>query len=86
MLGTLTVGYQLDRRAGEDLARLAQCEVVLISDGHAAATSLARPATSDAGSLAQEASNAAFGVLPGVRDVGGHHYVGGSLSCCALPT
>ena len=75
VLGTLTVGYHLTDALAKTLARLAQCEVVLISDGHAAAMSLARRAAGDAGSLAQEASSVAFGVLPGVRDVGGHDFV-----------
>ena len=37
VLGTLTVGYRLTDALAQKLARLAQCEVILISEGRAAA-------------------------------------------------
>ena len=74
VLGTLTVGYRLTDAFARRLARLAQCEAILISDGRAAAMSLGQP-SEDAAHIAGEASTAAFGVLPQVRRVGGHQYV-----------
>ena len=74
VLGTLTVGYRLTDALAQRLARLAQCEAILISDGRAAAMSLGQP-SEDAARIVGEASTAAFGVLPQVRRVGGHQYV-----------
>ncbi len=47
VLGTLTTGYRLTDGLAEELARLAQCEVVLISGTQIAATSLKNPAHAD---------------------------------------
>ena len=77
ILGTLTTGYRLTDGLAEELARLAQCEVVLISDGQIAATSLRDPRHTDAGRLVVEVSAAQFGALPEIRRIGDHQYVGG---------
>ena len=77
VLGTLTTGYRLTDDLAEELARLAQCEVVLISGTQIAASSLKDPAHTDTARLVAELASAAFGMLPDVRRVGEHEYVGG---------
>ena len=77
VLGTLTTGYRLTDDLAEELARLAQCEVVLISGTQIAASSLEDPAHSDTARLVAEVASAAFGMLPQVRRIGDHQYVGG---------
>ena len=70
ILGTLTTGYRLTDGLAEELARLAQCEVVLISDGQIAATSLRDPGHTDTARLVAEVSAARFGALPNLRRIG----------------
>ena len=77
VLGTLTTGYRLTDGLAEDLARLAQCEVVLIAGTEIAASSLTDPTPTDAAQLVAEVAAASFGVLPQVRRLGDHQYVGG---------
>ena len=77
VLGTLTTGYHLTDSLAEGLARLAQCEVVLIAGGEIAATSLGDPAHADTARLVTEVLNAPFGALADIRHIGGHQYVGG---------
>jgi diguanylate cyclase (GGDEF)-like protein len=77
ILGTLTTGYHLTDGFAKELARLAQCEVVLISGGRIAATSLKDPAHADTDALVAEVSAVPFGALPQIRRIGDHEYVGG---------
>ena len=77
MLGTLTAGYRLTDGLAKELARLAQCEVVLIAGTRLSATSLRNPAHIDAARLVGEVASAPFGMLPDVRRIGDHEYVGG---------
>jgi diguanylate cyclase (GGDEF)-like protein len=77
VLGTLTAGYELTDSLAEELARLARCEVVLVSGGAIAATSLKAPAQTDSARLAHEVTSARYGMLTEVRRIGDHEYVGG---------
>ena len=77
VLGTLTTGYRLTDALAEELARLAQCEVVLISGADVAATSLTNAAHADVERLVAEVASTTFGMLPQVRRIGDHQYVGG---------
>jgi predicted signal transduction protein with EAL and GGDEF domain len=77
VLGTLTVGYRLTDRLARDLARLARCEVILLSNHAPAATSLDAAVAADTTVLVSEAAASAFGVLPELRRLGDHRYVGG---------
>ena len=77
VLGTLTAGYRLTDGLAEELARLAQCEVVLVAGTEVSATSLRDPAHADTARLVGEVASAAIGVLPRVRRIGDHQYVGG---------
>ncbi|MDH4065661.1 MAG: hypothetical protein OEW19_14790, partial [Acidobacteriota bacterium] len=79
VLGTLAVGFNLDDGLAQELARVAQCEVMLVSRGRVAATSLRARAHSDTGALAAEASTADTGLLPDLRRVGQYQYVGGAF-------
>ena len=77
VLGTLTAGYRLTDGFAEELARLAQCEVVLIAGTKVAASSLKGPAQGDAARLVGELGSVPVGVLPQVGRVGEYEYVGG---------
>jgi predicted signal transduction protein with EAL and GGDEF domain/archaellum component FlaG (FlaF/FlaG flagellin family) len=77
ILGTLTVGYRLTDRLASELARLAQCEVILLSNDRPAATSLDAAGLADMPALVADAAGGAFGVLPDLRRLGDHRYVGG---------
>ncbi len=54
ILGTLTVGYRLTDGLAREIARLAQCEVILLSGDHAAATSLDAAVMADTSALVTE--------------------------------
>ena len=78
VLGTLTTGYRLTDALAEELARLAQCEVVLISGTEVAASSLEEPRAQRMSTrLVAEVASTTFGMLPQVRRIGDHQYVGG---------
>ena len=77
ILGTLTVGYRLTDRLAGELAELAGCEVILLSNDRPAATSLEAAVPADTAALVAEAAAGTFGVLPDLRRLGDHRYVGG---------
>ena len=77
ILGTLTAGYRLTDRLARDLARLARCEVIMLSNVHPAATSLDAAVLADSTALVTDAAAGRFGVMPDLRRLGGHRYVSG---------
>ena len=80
VLGTLAVGYELTDTLAQELARLAQCEVLLLAGPRIAATSLRERGHSDTLSLAGRAASASVGVLPELARIGAYRYVGGTFS------
>lgn len=80
ILGTLAVGYELTDTLAQELARLAQCEVVLLAGPRIAATSLRERGHSDTLSLAGRAAIAPLGVLPELARIGAYRYVGGTFA------
>jgi hypothetical protein len=70
VLGTLSVGYKLTDDLARQLARLAQCEVILLAGDRIAATSLLDRSHPDVAPLVAEALAVPVGVLPTLRNVG----------------
>ncbi|MEZ5288246.1 MAG: diguanylate cyclase [Vicinamibacterales bacterium] len=79
VLGALAVGFILDDALAQELARLAQCEVLLVSSGRVAATSLRARAHSDTVRLAEAAAHLETGVLSDLQQIGDYRYVGGAF-------
>lgn len=79
ILGTLVVGYELTDALAQELARLAQCEVLLLAGPRIAATSLRERGHTDTLALAAVAATAAVGVLPDLARIGSYRYVGGAF-------
>jgi predicted signal transduction protein with EAL and GGDEF domain len=77
ILGTFVVGYELTDALAQELARLAQCEVLLLAGTRIAATSLRERGHTDTLSLAATAATAGVGVLPDLARIGPYRYVGG---------
>jgi len=80
VLGTLSVGYQLTDDLARQLARLAQCEVILLAGDRIAATSLPDRSHPDVAPLVAEALAVPVGVLPDLRRVGEEQFFGGTFS------
>ena len=76
MLGTLTVGYRLTDALAEELARLAQCEVVLLAGPRSRPPASRTRRTPMRRGWSREVASA-IGVLPQLRRIGDHEYVGG---------
>jgi predicted signal transduction protein with EAL and GGDEF domain len=79
VLGTFVVGYELTDALAQELARLAQCEVLLLAGPRIAATSLRERGHTDTLALAERAAGAGVGVLPELARVGAYRYVGGTF-------
>ena len=79
VLGTFVVGYELTDALAQELARLAQCEVLLLAGSRIAATSLRERSHTDTLALAARASSSAVGVLPELARIGAYRYVGGTF-------
>jgi diguanylate cyclase (GGDEF)-like protein len=79
VLGTFVVGYELTDDLAQELARLAQCEVLLLAGSRIAATSLRERAHTDTLALAARAGYAPVGVLPELSRIGAYRYVGGTF-------
>jgi len=79
LLGTLVVGYELTDALAQELARLAQCEVLLLAGPRIAATSLRERAYTDTMALAADAARAEVGVLPELAQIGSYRYVAGTF-------
>jgi predicted signal transduction protein with EAL and GGDEF domain len=79
VLGTFVVGYELTDALAQELARLAQCEVLLLAGSRIAATSLRERGHTDTLALATRASSSAVGVLPELARIGAYRYVGGTF-------
>jgi hypothetical protein len=80
VLGTLSVGYKLTDDLARQLARLAQCEVILLAGDRIAATSLLDRSHPDVAPLVAEALAVPVGVLPTLRNVGEEQFFGGTLA------
>jgi predicted signal transduction protein with EAL and GGDEF domain len=80
VIGTFIVGYELTDALAQELARLAQCEVLLLAGPRIAATSLRERAHTDTLALAAHAAQAEVGVMPELARIGEYRYVGGTFS------
>ena len=79
MLGTFLVGYEITDTLAQELARLAQCEVLILAGPRIAATSLRERGHSDTLALAERAAGSAVGVMPDLARIGTYRYVGGAF-------
>src|SRR6185503_12488228 len=79
VLGTFIVGYELTDALAQELARLAQCEVLLLAGPRIAATSLRERGHSDTLALAALAAGSPVGVLPDLTQIGAYRYVWGTF-------
>ena len=79
VLGTFIVGYELTDALAQELARLAQCEVLLLAGPRIAATSLRERGHSDTLALAALAAASPVGVLPDLTQIGAYRYVWGTF-------
>ncbi|HVG82878.1 MAG TPA: EAL domain-containing protein [Vicinamibacterales bacterium] len=79
VLGVLVAGYELTDALAQELARVAQCEVLLLAGPRIAATSLRERSHTDTLSLAATAATVRVGVLPDLAQIGSYRYVGGSF-------
>lgn len=79
VLGSLTLGYRLTNELAQQLARLAQCEAVLVFEERVLATSLGdRATTLDTKALVALARAAPADVLAQLQPIAGRDYVAGS--------
>jgi predicted signal transduction protein with EAL and GGDEF domain len=78
ILGSLTLGYQLTDDLATQLARLAQCEVIIIASDRVVASSLGDRATADAGTLVSMAMAPAATVLSDPKQIGDRKWLVGT--------
>jgi diguanylate cyclase (GGDEF)-like protein len=77
VLGSLTLGFQLTDDLATQLARLAQCEVIIVSSGRVVASSLG-DRTTDAGTLVSMAMAPSATVLSDPRQIGDRKWLVGA--------
>jgi predicted signal transduction protein with EAL and GGDEF domain len=75
VLGTLIIGYQVTDALAGELARLAHCEVVVLTSNQIAASSLSTESRQDVAAVATAASSAGIGVRDGLVRLGRRTFV-----------